>query len=43
MDCFGKIKNNSLGERLKELSKSFKGEVFLNHRHKERFYNFLQE
>lgn len=42
MDCFGKIKNNSLRERLKELSKSFKGEVFLNYRHKERFYNFLR-
>ena len=43
MECFGKIKNNSLRERLKTLSKSFKGEVFLNHRHKERFYNFLQD
>ena len=43
MDCFGRIKNNSLGDRLKELSKNFKGEVFLNYRHKERFYNFLQE
>ena len=42
MDCFGKIKSNSLRERLKELSKNFKGEVFLNHKHKERFYNFLQ-
>lgn len=43
MECFGKIKDNSLRERLKELSKSFKGEVFLNYHHKERFYNFLQK
>jgi hypothetical protein len=43
MDCFGRIKNNSLGDRLKELSKSFKGEVFLNYRHKERFYNYLKK
>ena len=43
MECFGEIKNNSLRNRLKELSESFKGEVFLNHRHKERFYNFLQD
>ncbi len=28
MECFGKIKNNSLRERLKELGKSFKGEIF---------------
>lgn len=42
MECFGKIKNNSLRNRLKELSKNFKGEVFLNHNHKERFYNVLQ-
>lgn len=42
MDCFGRIKNHSLRDRLKELSKSFKGEVFLNFQHKERFYNFLQ-
>lgn len=42
MECFGRIKNNHLRERLKELSKNFKGEVFLNHHHKERFYNFLQ-
>jgi hypothetical protein len=41
MDCFGKINNKSLRDRLKELSKSFKGEVFLNHYHKERFYNYL--
>ena len=43
MDCFGRIKNKFLSDRLKELSKSFKGEVFLNYQHKERFYNFLQE
>jgi len=43
MDCFGRIKNNFLRDRLKELSKSFRGEVFLNYQHKERFYNFLQE
>ena len=43
IDCFGKIKNNSLRERLKELSKNFRGEVFLNYQHKERFYNFLQK
>ena len=29
--------------RLKALSKNFKGEVFLNHRHKDRFYNFIQD
>ena len=43
MECFGKIKNNSLRERLKELGKSFKGEIFFNYQHEERFYNFLQE
>ena len=42
MECFGKMKNNSLRDRLKALSKNFKGEVFLNFNHKERFYNFLQ-
>ncbi|HEY4544287.1 MAG TPA: hypothetical protein VIG40_06550 [Tissierellaceae bacterium] len=42
MECFGKIKNNSLRNRLKELSKNFKGEIFLNHNHKEIFYNVLQ-
>lgn len=39
MECFGKINNNSLRERLKELSKNFKGEIFLNYNHKERFYH----
>lgn len=43
MDCFGRINNNSLRERLKGISRSFKGEVFLNYHHKERFYNFLQD
>jgi hypothetical protein len=43
MDCFGRRKNNSLRDRLKELGKSFKGEIFFNYQHKERFYNFLQE
>ena len=42
MDCFGRINNKLLRERLKELSKSFKGEVFLNYQHKEKFYNFLE-
>ena len=42
MNCFGRIKIHSLRDRLKELSKGFKGEVFLNYQHKERFYNFLQ-
>ena len=42
MECFGKINNIFLRERLKELSKDFKGEVFTNHYHKERFYNFLE-
>ena len=31
MECFGKIKNNYLRNRLKALSKNFKGEVFLNY------------
>ena len=43
MDCFGRINNNSLRERLKGISRNFKGEVFLNYHHKERFYNFLQD
>ena len=41
-ECFGKINNYSLKERLKNLTNNFKGEVFLNHQHKEGFYNFLQ-
>src|SRR5699024_8388682 len=43
MDCFGRIKNKSLRDRLRNLVNNFKGEVFLNYQHKERFYNFLQE
>ncbi|WP_313233213.1 hypothetical protein [Tissierella praeacuta] len=42
MECFGKVKNNSLRDRLKELRENFKGEVFLNFQHKERFNNYLQ-
>lgn len=38
-DCFGRIKNYALKGRLKLLSNSFTGELFLNHNHKERFYN----
>ena len=41
-ECFGKINNYFLKERLKNLTNKFKGEVFLNHIHKERFYNVLQ-
>ena len=43
MDCFGRIKNKTLRDRLRNLVNNFKGEVFLNSQHKERFYNFLQE
>lgn len=38
-DCFGRIKNYSLKDRLKLLSSRFTGELFLNHKHKERFYH----
>lgn len=38
-ECFGKIKNHSLKDRLKFLTNKFKGEIFLNPKHKERFYN----
>ncbi len=41
-ECFVKINNYFLKERLKSLVKNFKGEIFLNHKHKERFYNSLQ-
>lgn len=41
--CFGKIKNHSLKERLKLLDNNFKGELFLNNAHKERFYNELHK
>ena len=36
-DCFGRIKNYALKDRLKLLSNSFTDELFLNHKHKERF------
>lgn len=42
-DCFGKIKNYSLKQRLKLLANNFKGEVFLNNKHKERFYSELNK
>ncbi|WP_353097797.1 hypothetical protein [Tissierella praeacuta] len=42
-ECFGKIKNHSLKNRLKLLTNNFKGEIFLNHNHKERFYNALHK
>lgn len=38
-DCFGKMKNYALKERLKLLSNYFTGELFSNHKHKERFYH----
>ncbi len=38
-ECFGKIKDYSLKYRLKLLTNNFKGEIFINHKHKERFYN----
>ena len=41
-ECFGKINNYFLKERLENLTNKFKGEIFLNHNHKERFYNTLQ-
>lgn len=37
--CFGRINNYALKNRLKLLSNKFTGELFLNHIHKERFYN----
>ena len=42
-ECFRKIRNYSLKDRLKHLTDSFKGEVFLNSNHKERFYRVLYE
>jgi len=36
-DCFGRIKNSTLKDRLKLLGNNFTGELFLNHIHKERF------
>ncbi|WP_353096054.1 hypothetical protein [Tissierella praeacuta] len=41
--CFGKIKNHSLKNRLKLLTNNFKGEIFLNLNHKERFYRVIYE
>lgn len=38
-DCFRKIKSHALKHRLKFLTDNFKGEIFLNNAHKERFYN----
>ena len=38
-ECFGKIKDYSLKDRLTLLTNNFKGEIFINHKHKERFYN----
>jgi len=42
-DCFGRIKNYALKDRLKLLSNRFTGELFLNHSHKERFYHLIQK
>jgi hypothetical protein len=42
-ECFGKIKSYSLKDRLKFLINNFKGEIFLNPKHKERFYNVLRK
>ena len=38
-NCFGRIKNSSLKDRLKLQSSKFTGELFLNNNHKERFYH----
>ena len=42
-ECFRNIRNYSLKDRLKHLTDSFKGEVFLNSNHKERFYRVIYE
>lgn len=42
-ECFRKIRNYSFKDRLKHLIDSFKGEVFLNPNHKERFYRVIHE
>ena len=42
-DCFSKIKSYALKNRLKFLTGNFKGELFLNNTHKERFYNELHK
>jgi len=41
--CFSKIKSYALKNRLKLLTSNFKGELFLNNAHKERFYNELHK
>ena len=42
-NCFKNIKNYTLKDRLQYLTIRFKGELFLNNSHKERFYNELQK
>lgn len=42
-ECFRKIRNYSFKDRLKHLTDSFKGEVFLNSNHKERYYRVVYE
>ncbi len=42
-ECFRKIRNYSFKDRLKHLTDSFKGEVFLHSNHKERFYRVIYE
>jgi len=42
-ECFRKIRNYSFKDRLKHLTDSFKGEIFLNPKHKERFYRVIYE
>ncbi len=41
--CFAKIKNYSFKDRLKLLISNFKGDIFLNPKHKERFYRAIYE
>src|SRR5699024_2951007 len=41
-ECFGKVNNYPLKERLRSLANNFNGKVLLSHQHKERFYKFLQ-
>ena len=42
-ECFRKIRNYSFKDRLKHLTDSFKGEVFLNSNHKEKYYRVIYE
>ena len=42
-DCFRKIKSYALKDRLRHLTISFKGELFLNNGHKEGSYNKLHQ